>query len=312
MKNTTTHPLVSIITVNYEQVQVTLDLLQSLDQITYPNYEVIVVDNGSQKSPSIAEVIKHRNARIIYSKENLGFAGGNNLGVEAAHGEYLLFINNDTEVPVDFLEPLVDTFRTHPDAGMVSPKIKYFHTPDTIQYAGYNPINKMTLRGEPVGKNQKDAPEYNQFTKTNFAHGAAMMVPRKVIEEVGTMFEDYFLYYEELDWAARIKKAGYNIYYNPASYILHKESMSVGKQSAFKLYYLTRNRILFARRNFSWGAFLINICYLIGVSIPVNTLRNVRKPEYLKSYYKGLFWNFTYRANSDSLTIIKPNEYGNL
>ena len=118
-------PLVTIITINYNESKVTLDMLASLEQLTYPNYEVIVVDNASpNESPEIIKE-KYPHIHLIKSEKNLGFAGGNNLGVRAAKGEYLLFINNDTEVPARFIEPLVDTLENDVMIGMVSPKIKY-------------------------------------------------------------------------------------------------------------------------------------------------------------------------------------------
>ncbi len=289
-------PLVSVISVNYNQSGVTLDLLRSLQNNSYKNIEVIIVDNASPDDDP--DIIKKEfpEVTLIKSDKNLGFAGGNNLGVRASKGDYLMFINNDTEVPNGFLEPLVELFESDPQIGMVSPKIKFHWDPNILQYAGITKMNPVTLRNQGLGYYKKDGPEFGQLSQTESIHGAAMMVPRMVIEEVGMMTEVYFLYYEEHDWAEMIKRAGYKIYYQPKSYILHKESVSTGKNSPFKTYYITRNRLVFARRNFSGMPFLLSWVFQTFVSAPKNTLLYLVKGQFshLKAYWKGLFWNLTH------------------
>lgn len=286
-------PLVSIITVNYNQNDVTLDLLASLKHITYPNIEIIVVDNASpSENPQILKD-QYPKIELIQSETNLGFAGGNNLGVRASKGEYLMFINNDTEVPKHFLEPLVNLLENDHAIGMVSPKIKFHWDPSIVQYAGITKMNPITLRNKGLGYYKKDGPQFDMLTETESIHGAAMMVPRRVIEQVGMMTEVYFLYYEEHDWAEMIKRAGYKIYYQPESYILHKESVSTGKNSPFKTYYITRNRLVFARRNFGGIEFILSWGFQTFVSLPKNTLMFLFKGQlkHLTSYWKGLLWN---------------------
>ncbi len=290
------NPLVSIITINYNESKVTLDMLQSLCGLTYPNYEVIVVDNASPNdNPDIIKE-KYPWVNLIKSKENLGFAGGNNLGVKAAKGEFLLFINNDTEVPEGFIEPLVETLQQDEGIGMVSPKIKFHWDPSLIQYAGYTPMNHWTIRNNSIGYHQKDDGFYDKAGETESIHGAAMMVPRRVVDKVGMMTEIYFLYYEEHDWAEMIKRAGYKIYYQPKSFILHKESLSTGKFSPLKTYYIARNRIVFARRNFRPLQLFVSLMFQTFVSIPKNTLTFILKRQFqhLRAFWNAIFWNLTH------------------
>ncbi|HSJ66273.1 MAG TPA: glycosyltransferase family 2 protein, partial [Anditalea sp.] len=129
-------PLVSIISINYNQSQLTIEMIRSLKKISYPNYEIIIVDNASPSEDPQLIADAYPDVTLIRSKENLGFSGGNNIGIRAAKGEYFLFLNNDTEVESDFLEPLVDHFKSHPETGIASPKIIFFGTDDRIQYAG--------------------------------------------------------------------------------------------------------------------------------------------------------------------------------
>ncbi len=290
------HPLVSIITINYNESLVTLELLESLKGLSYPNYEVIVVDNASPNDNPDCIKESYSDVHLIKSEENLGFAGGNNLGVKAAKGEYLLFINNDTIVPSNFIEPLVQTLQNDPTIGMVSPKIKFHWDDSLIQYAGYTPMNHWTIRNNSIGYHEKDNGAYDQPGETESIHGAAMMVPSRVVEEVGMMTEIYFLYYEEHDWAEMIKRAGYKIYYQPKSSILHKESLSTGKFSPLKTYYISRNRILFARRNFKPLQLFVSLLFQTFVSIPKNTLTFLMKRqfEHLKAFWRAILWNLTH------------------
>src|SRR5215203_5458172 len=129
-------PLVSVITVNFNHVTLTLELLASLSHTHYESLEIIVVDNGSDENPELIIKEKFPEVMVIRSKTNLGFAGGNNLGIKAAKGKYLFFLNNDTEVHAHTFTPLVQLFETTHDAGIASPKILYFNSGETIQYAG--------------------------------------------------------------------------------------------------------------------------------------------------------------------------------
>jgi len=180
--------------------------------------------------------------------------------------------------------------------GMVSPKIKFHWNPDIIQYAGFSEMNKYTIQNKGLGYYKTDSPELNVLKETASVHGAAMMVPRNVIQNVGMMTEAYFLYYEEHDWAEMIKRAGYKIMYQPDSYILHKESVSTGKESPFKTYYISRNRFLFARRNFTGLPFIISWLFQTFVSIPKNTLFFLLKGKFkhLAAYWNAIIWNLTH------------------
>ncbi|MEL7268098.1 MAG: glycosyltransferase family 2 protein [Bacteroidota bacterium] len=291
-------PLVSIITVNYNESLVTMEFLESVRKLSYSNIEVIVVDNASPNDDPDAIKTAFPEIQLIKSYENLGFAGGNNLGVKQSKGEFLLFVNNDTIVPEHFLEPLVETLQNDLNIGMVSPKIKFHWDPTLIQYAGYTPMNKWTIRNSSIGYHQKDDGTFDIPKETQSIHGAAMMVPRRVVDAVGMMTEIYFLYYEEHDWAEMIKRAGYKIFYQPKSYILHKESVSTGKFSPLKTYYISRNRILFARRNFKPFSLFISLVFQALVSIPKNLLKFTikREFEHLKAFWRAVSWNLTHSS----------------
>lgn len=294
------NPLVSIVILNFNQYKVTTEFLDSCKQLTYDNYEIIMVDNASKEDPTPHVQEHYPHVKLIRTQKNLGFTGGNNVGIEAAKGDYIFIVNNDTEVTPNLLEKLVEPFKLDPSIGVTSPKIKYFHSPTMIQYAGYTPMNPITGQAVAVGGKQEDVGQYNTSGYTYFAHGAAMLVKREVIETVGAFADEFFIYYEELDWGERIRRAGYKIYYQAEAEIFHKESVSMGKESAMKAYYHTRNRILFMRRNtkpYQFGIFLI---FLVTCVVPKGLLKYTlnRQPEHLKSFIRGLWWNVNYRDNT--------------
>lgn len=287
------YPLVSIVSVNFNQTEVTCALLESLNKITYPNIEVIIIDNNStEDDPSI---IKQKYPNIIYIENpiNYGFAAGNNFGLMRARGEYILLLNNDVEVPTDFLEPLVNKLQKNKDIGAASPLIKFYYQPDTIQYAGYTPINPITMRNSAIGYWEKDRGQYKEDKETAYSHGAAMIVPMRVIKEIGLMSYIFFLYYEEADWCARIKRAGYKNYYIGSTFVYHKESVSTGRLSAMKIYYQNRNRIVFMRRNIEGRDFYLGLMYQLFIAIPKNAFIYLLKGKFklFFAYYRAIGWN---------------------
>lgn len=281
-------PTVSIVTVNFRQAAVTCDLLHSIAKLSYPKLETFVVDNGSLEDCSAQFKAQLPDVQVIVSKENLGFAGGNNLAIAKAKGDFVFLVNNDTVLSDGLIEALIARCQ-QPGVGAASPKIKYFDTPNIIQYAGFTPVNPLTGRNQAIGQGEVDEGQHDKARAVPYGHGAALMLRREVIEKIGLMPENFFLYYEELDWCEQIRRAGYQIWYEPASFILHKESISTGKASPLKTFYLTRNRLFFMRRNyFGWklAAFLLFFC---TVSLPIHISKQITQGKYdiLKAFLKG-------------------------
>ncbi len=297
--------LVSIIAVNYNQPEVTEAMLRSVrEKNRYPAVEIIVVDNGSDVSRVPEWELAYPEVRFIRSEENLGFAGGNNLGMRTAAGDYFLLINNDTEITADLVGTLAGTLDRRPEAGMVSPKILYFHQPGMIQYAGYTPMNFLTGRNACIGQFEEDQGQYDHREEpTGYVHGAAMMVRKEAVQRAGPMAENYFLYYEELDWCEQIRRAGYSVLVNTDAVIFHKESVSVGKRTALKEYFMNRNRILFIRKN---APFLSRLCFAAFFALvvaPRNLLGYLVHGErnFIPVFFRAVIWNFTNGPDSTRL-----------
>ena len=297
--------LISIITINYNGLKDTCELLDTLP-LDDASIEVIVVDNASREDEASVIEQRYPQVKVFRSKENLGFAGGNNLGIEAARGKYLYFINNDTllHLPDELVRKshfgmpaafryLVQRFESDPKIGIVCPKIRFTWGQNLIQYAGFTPLSRITLRNHAIGYNESDFGQYDVPQPTPYAHGAAMMVSRAAIEKAGPMPTCFFLYYEELDWSMMIRRAGFDIWYEPASVIYHKESQTTGQASPLRTYYITRNRLLLVRRNSSLPWRYLSYLYLIFVAGSKNIFKSLldRRPDLAKATLKGI-WHF--------------------
>ena len=293
---------VSIVSVNYNQPQVTIEFLRSLKEQEYKNLEVILVDNAPKEDFSSKFIKEYPGLIYLHSHQNLGFAGGNNLGIRKATGDYFFFLNNDTEVPSNTIEKLVESLDEIPNAGIICPLIYYYDQKDMLQYAGYSDINYLTGRNSTIGK-FKNWSLSNTIKLTGYPHGAAMMVTRKVIEEVGHMPEHFFLYYEEIDWASQIKHLGYKCWVDHRARIFHKESISTGQNSTLKTYFLTRNRILFMRRNASKIKQIAFFLFFFLVSVPKNLMGMLLKKQWdhAIAFMAGIHWNLTNNVESKKL-----------
>lgn len=261
--------IVSIITINYNGLKDTCELIDSLP-LEDKSIEVIVVDNASKEDEATIIANRYPQVKVIRSEQNLGFAGGNNLGIKAAQGKYLFFINNDVilKPQTSDIRHLISRLETDDKIGAVCPKIRFAWGDNPIQFAGFTPLSRYTMRNRSIGFGETDKGQYDTAHPTPYAHGAAMMVKREVIEKVGLMPECYFLYYEELDWSMLFTLAGYAIWYEPVCTIYHKESQTTGQNSPLKTYYLTRNRLLFVKRNIKGLRRYITYTYLLLVVAP--------------------------------------------
>lgn len=299
--------LVSIITVNFHQKQVTIELLNSLKHYNNKDLfelEVIVVDNGCSVSNEAEFKTVWPELIYIRSEENLGFAGGNNLGIKAATGDYLFLINNDTEVIPGSIETLIKELEENPEIGLISPLLLYYDNKNIIQYAGFTPLNYLTGRNSCIGQFEENTGQYDDVSReTGFCHGAAMMCRKSDLIKAGKMDENYFLYYEELDWCEKFKRQGKKIWFTGKAAIYHKESISVGKESAIKTYFSVRNRMLFIRKNTGILNTVLFSVYYITIACPkllFKYFQNNRK-DLMQWVIKGVKWNFNNNKNSTYL-----------
>lgn len=248
-------PLVYIILINYNGYKDTIECIQSLEKISYKNFEIVVVDNASTNDSiiyikkSCEELLKK--CTIIESKSNLGFSGGNNLAIEYAiknKAEYVLLLNNDTLVEPNFLDEMLNSFHKDEKIGIVGCKIMYYPQKNIIWYAG-GKIDWFKFIVVHFGIGDIDKEQFNKEKEMDFMTGCCMLIKTEVFKKVGLLSNEYFMYFEDVDYCVKVRQANYKIWYNPKAVIYHKVGLSSGgEESSFSIKWNTRNRIIFMNK----------------------------------------------------------------
>ncbi len=236
---------------NYNGEKYTNSCIKSIFKSSYQNYLIVVVDNAStDNSPKLLEEEFGNKVTLIRNKRNLGFSGANNIGIKYAleNGcEYILLLNNDTEIDKDLIKRMVDASIKNGNA-IVSPKIYYYDEPNKIWSAGGG-INWKKGLSYHYGLNEIDKGQFNEPREIDFATGCCVLIHKSVFEKIGFLAEEYFLYFEDTDFCVRAKNAGIKIIYEPSAKLWHKVSSTTGgEESTITLYYSNRNRLYFNKK----------------------------------------------------------------
>ncbi len=279
---------VSVIILNWNGLNDTIDCLESLKQVDYPDFDIVVIDNGS--SGNDAAVLAERYAGCIHllgSSENLGYAAGINLGIRYVQDHldsaYVLLLNNDTLLDPAFLTLLVKAFQDDSAVGIAGPKVYYYDYPDRVQSAG-NRVNMYTGQITMIGNKQVDRGQFDNIERVDF-FAPCLLVSRALIDKIGLLDESYFCYWEDADYCTRARHAGYKVTYVPASKVWHRTPVKLkatdrepakSKTAAiFPYYYITRNSWLFMRKHatklqyttFCLYFFTVNLVLMAGASL---------------------------------------------
>ncbi len=317
---------VAIVVLNWNGAKDTVECLESIYQNTYSAFEVVLVDNGS-KVDSIQRIEAYVNGKepvqskfftynpnnkplrlirpakqkislqfngeliLIENPANLGFALGTNVGIQIAQkqqADYIMLLNNDIVVEKNFLAELVDYAEANPDVGVAGPTIYYYSRPDVVDFAGEN-LTKWRVKGKEFTTPSKQPREVDKI------EGSCMLIRRAVLDKVGLLYPGYWAYWEETDLCFRAKKAGYRVAYVPTSRIWHKVAGSTGGEGNLRReYFLNRNRLLFARRNLSWGDQAKFLLYFFGFELWLKTAVELKHHSkagafmWLRAAYDGL------------------------
>ena len=288
--------LVYIILLNWNGWKDTVECVKSCMNLSYSEYRIVIVDNCSTDgSESILREI-FPDIALLQTGKNLGFAGGNNVGIHYAleHGaHYVWLLNTDTVVEPDALSVLVQTAEAEETVGMVGSKIVYHGEPNRLWYAGAVLDSKRPYQMHHKGLGEKDVGHYNQLQETGFVTGCSLLARLKMVSEIGLMHEGFFLYFEDSDWNVRAKKAGWKLFYCPTSLVYHKVSMSMGgAESPFVRYYYSRNFLYFVKRNFP-EKFIVSLLFGFFEYVLVNVKKRkftcaVKALLGIYHYFKGI------------------------
>lgn len=259
-------PLVYIVMLNWNGLEVSTECLRSVGKMTYPNYRIIVVDNGSTdgSADELLRIFPH--ILLIKLEENRGFTGGCNVGIRKAielGAKYVLLLNNDTTVAADLLDLLIAAAEADETVAVINPKILFADRPDRIWYAAgsYN----WWLGMPSYHYKQKDSPFPTEPQYITFATGCAMLLRVAALRQVGLFDERFFGYAEDVDLVVRLLHAGYRALYVPTARVLHKDEYTYSRlpRPAAKTYLSTRNKLLLMAKHarpWQWLVFLPSFC----------------------------------------------------
>lgn len=240
-----------IIILNWNGYADTIECVNSCLNLDYPSFAIIVVDNCSSDGSEALIRRTFPQIVVLQSGGNLGYAGGNNVGIKYAlerGAEYVWLLNNDTVVEPRALTTLVQALQNLPTAGMAGSKILFYADRSIINYAG-GVIDPDLGSSEHIGIYQRDCYQFNEVSETGYITGCSLLTKCSVIEQIGLMYEGYFLYFEESEWCIKARRHGFSLLYVPDSIVYHKESASTRKIGGAVTYYMARNRLYFIARN---------------------------------------------------------------
>ena len=276
---------ITIIILNWNGAKDTIECINSIENIKNVSYDILVVDNGSEQDDYLELKNKFPEIKLIRSEKNLGFTGGNNLGIEYAmnsNPDYFLLLNNDTTVESDFIDYLLGVFDKYKNAGIAAPRINYYNEPKKIWSEG-GKISRFRGSGFAYSERYEKKIE-TEYKSVTFISGCCMLIKREVIDKIGLFDINYFLYVEDTDLCKRTLDAGYKIYVAYKSKIYHKVSNSTkGNLSGLPLYYVTRNRLYFSKKNFS-NTYFVAFIYIFTTML-----------------IKSITWIFSYKTNNIAL-----------
>ena len=284
----TSKPRVGIVILNWNGLRDTLACLDSLRQVDFPSEQsvILVVDNGSTDG-SRERLRGEAGITLIELEQNRGYAAGNNVGICRALQlgcHYILLLNNDTCVSVNFIAPLLLALEQHPEAGIAVSKVLYHDPPDLIWYAG-GFFRQPRLIGEMVGLREVDQGQYDVPRPVEWAVGCSMMIHRRLIEAIGLLDERFFAYEEDVDYSYRAQEAGFVIRYEPASVIWHKVSQATTGDTQWRAYLQAQSRTLFFRKHIH-GLKLLVVIFMEAIRLLRFCWRALRASQ------PGLAWNY--------------------
>lgn len=289
----------SVVILNYNGLRHLRTCINSVLNQTYRNFEVIVVDNCSDDGSAEFLAKNFPEINVIMNKSNLGFAKGNNIGATAAKGDYIAFLNNDTEAYPNWLEELVKSITKNESIMACSSKMLMFNKRNVINSAGGG-LN-LLMYGWDIGLYEEDEGQYDSERYIPFACAGAMIIRKEVLNRLGLFDEKYFIYGEDVDLGVRLNLAGYKVLYVPTAIVYHKYGATVGPGSLKKRYLGERNTMRTLLKNLESKNVLRFLPILIfhyvtsvAFSLRLNTLSRTEKINVLWIYVKALLWNLAY------------------
>lgn len=295
-------PGVYIILINWNEEDYTIACIESLLRVDYDNLRVVLVDNGS-KQGSYNKIKNNykKQIKILRSIKNVGFTGGNNIGIKYAlqqKAEYIMLLNNDTEVEPDFLKKIIEIIEKDDSIGVIGPKIDYLEDKTKIWCIG-GKFSTFTGNNKLLWNKRKDNYNRKQIVEVDYVSGCAMLIRSEIFKKIGMLDDNYFIYNEESDFCLRVKRElNMRRVCRLDATIYHKVSLTNTKISGFSEYYLTRNRLYFVRKHSRKIKYWLFLSYFFIIVVPKYTLlypiiyKDIRILKYfylgIRDYFRGV------------------------
>lgn len=292
---------VIVLILSYNGKHLLEDSISSYLANDYSNFEVVVIDNGSTDGTKEWIEQNYPEVFVLRTEKNLGYSGGFNLGLDYAfnkkNADYVLITNNDVKADSKVITELVKVAETDQKIGFVTGKVYYYDNPNTLQTVGkYEDL--IRWNGEHIGNKEVDVGQYDEISERIFIDDVFTLVNKRVYLDTGGYDTNFKFQCEEYDWQARAKKLGYKSFYTPYAKIWHKESMTIGKDSAFKAYYDSRNPMLVILLHKSQEFFRKYFCkhFLMGIIrgslVKLKQIRPDVSFAIWSGFLSGIIWGF--------------------
>ncbi|HLO59602.1 MAG TPA: glycosyltransferase family 2 protein [Bacteroidales bacterium] len=287
--------------VNYNQPEMTIDCTKSILNSNYKDFHLTIIDNGStEENYKILNKIQSEKVTILRSEVNLGYAKGVNLGLKSIRDiipEYILIMNNDTNIDKDSIKNLVLCCQRHNNKAIVSGKVYHYNNPNKIQYIGSNFSNKILLKEVYPGKDEEDRGQFEIEKERDMLDDIFWLLPYNILFDVGYYCEYFFMYSEQADFALRAKRKGYKLIYTPTARIWHIGSLSSGQGERFSLpvcYWRSKSSLIYLYRNLNFLVFI----YILGKNLTKFVFKSIfskveqrnKNFSFLRGYCSGILW----------------------
>jgi GT2 family glycosyltransferase len=292
---------VVVLVLSYNGKHLLEEALSSYLKCDYPNYELVVIDNGSRDGTRDFVGNRFRRVKVIRAEKNLGYSGGLNLGLDYAFNstdaEFVLISNNDVKIDKNAISELVKIAKTDKKIGFVTGKVYYYERPNVLQTVGKH-ADPVRWNGDHIGNREEDIGQYDTVSDRFFIDDIYTLVSRDMYKSTGGYDTTFFLESEEYDWQARAKKLGYKIMYTPYAKLWHKESMTIGKDSGLKAYYDARNPMLVVLLHKSPAFFRKYFWFHLRLDIFRGSLVSLKQGKIVTAlakwlgFFEGLHWAF--------------------
>jgi len=287
---------VSIVIPHWNNVDVLSECLESISNTNFENFETIVVDNASTDNSVASVRSNYPNVKLIENDKNYGYAGGCNIGAEAASGDFLIFLNNDTVQEKDWISNLIKTINSDDKIAAVQPKILNYYNRNVFDYAGGSGGHMDIYcfpfaRGRIFSFQENDEGQYNNKEKCFWSSGTCFMVRRELFQKSGGFDESFFAHMEEIDLCWRLYAMGFEVWVEPDSVVYHKNALTLPMYSHKKYYLNHRNSLLMLLGNYSIkNIFLIGIPRLILEKIACLYSILMLDWRHFTAILRSLFW----------------------